>query len=66
MLADPEHERRGGVRRLGSTKSYGKTSMGIKRSTFLIDEDGKVARAMLGIRPAGHAAAVLGSLSPGS
>ena len=33
--------------------------MGINRSTFLIDRDGNVARAMLGIKPAGHATAVL-------
>jgi peroxiredoxin len=36
--------------------------MGINRSTFVIDEDGNVVRAMLGIKPAGHAAAVLEQL----
>jgi peroxiredoxin len=36
--------------------------MGINRSTFIIDADGKVARAMLGIKPAGHASEVLNSL----
>jgi peroxiredoxin len=36
--------------------------MGINRSTFIIDRDGKVARAMMGIKPAGHAADVLEAL----
>jgi peroxiredoxin Q/BCP len=41
---------------------YGRKSMGIRRSTFVIDADGNVAKAMIGIRPAGHAAQVLQSL----
>jgi mycoredoxin-dependent peroxiredoxin len=32
------------------------------RATFVIDKDGNVARSMLGIKPAGHAANVLESL----
>jgi peroxiredoxin len=38
--------------------------MGINRSTFIIDPEGNVARAMMGIRPAGHASAVLNALYP--
>jgi thioredoxin-dependent peroxiredoxin len=62
LLADPDHEvaERYGV--WGERKFAGKTYMGINRSTFVIDREGKVARAMLGIRPAGHAAQVLDSL----
>ena len=62
LLADPEHEvaERYGV--WGERKYAGKTYMGIKRSTFVIDEDGNVARAMLGIKPAGHAEEVLNAL----
>jgi thioredoxin-dependent peroxiredoxin len=41
---------------------YGKTSMGIKRSTFVIDADGNVAKAMLGVSPDGHADKVLEAL----
>jgi peroxiredoxin Q/BCP len=33
--------------------------MGIKRSTFVIDADGNVARAMYGVKPEGHADEVL-------
>jgi peroxiredoxin len=36
--------------------------MGINRSTFIIDPEGNVARAMMGIKPAGHAVKVLDSL----
>jgi thioredoxin-dependent peroxiredoxin len=61
-LADPDHEV---AERYGvwiEKTAYGKTSMGIKRSTFVIDEDGKVAKAMLGVRPNGHADLVLSAL----
>jgi thioredoxin-dependent peroxiredoxin len=40
----------------------GKKFMGIYRSTFVIDADGNVAKAMYGVKPAGHAEAVLGVL----
>ena len=62
LLADPDHAvaKRYGV--WGERKFAGKTYMGINRSTFVIDADGKVARAMLGIKPAGHATQVLDSL----
>ncbi len=62
LLSDPDHEvaERYGV--WTEKTMYGKKRMGIKRSTFVIGADGKVAKAMLGIRPAGHAAQVLDSL----
>jgi thioredoxin-dependent peroxiredoxin len=33
--------------------------MGVNRSTFVIDADGNVARAMYGVKPEGHADEVL-------
>ena len=62
LLADPEHEVAEKYGVWGERSSYGKTSMGITRSTFIIDKDGNIARAMLGIKPAGHAQEVLESL----
>jgi thioredoxin-dependent peroxiredoxin len=62
LLADPEHEVAEKYGVWGQRKYAGKTYMGINRSTFVIDEDGNVARAMLGIKPAGHAEAVLNAL----
>jgi thioredoxin-dependent peroxiredoxin len=42
--------------------NYGRKSMGIKRSTFVIDADGRVANAMYGVKPEGHAERVLAAL----
>ncbi|MFN8685081.1 MAG: peroxiredoxin, partial [Acidobacteriota bacterium] len=37
--------------------------MGVERTTFLIDKEGKVARIFPKVKPAGHAAEVLAALS---
>jgi peroxiredoxin Q/BCP len=63
LLADPEHQVAEKYGVWVERNSYGKKSMGIKRSTFIIDSDGNVARAMMGIKPAGHASEVLDSLN---
>ncbi len=62
LLADPEHEVADKYGVWGERKFAGKTYMGINRSTFVIDREGNVARAMLGIKPAGHAEEVLNAL----
>jgi peroxiredoxin Q/BCP len=41
---------------------YGKKVMGIERTTFVIDEQGKIARIFAKVKPAGHAAEVLAAL----
>jgi thioredoxin-dependent peroxiredoxin len=38
---------------------YGKKYMGIERTTFLIDEDGKIAKIWRKVKPEGHAVEVL-------
>jgi len=38
---------------------YGRTVMGIERSTFLIDKNGRIARSWRKVRVKGHAQAVL-------
>jgi peroxiredoxin Q/BCP len=43
-------------------KNYGKTYMGIERSTFIIDGDGRVAKIMRHVKPDTHAEAVLAAL----
>ena len=63
LLADPNHEVAEKFGVWGERNAYGKKYMSINRSTFIIDSEGNVARAMLGIKPAGHAAEVLESLS---
>jgi thioredoxin-dependent peroxiredoxin len=41
---------------------YGKKVMGIERTTFIIDENGKVAKIFKKVKPEGHAAEVLAAL----
>lgn len=43
----------------GKKSMYGKTFMGIKRTTFLIDANGKIARIWSNVRVDGHAEDVL-------
>lgn len=59
LLADEDHEvcRKYGVWQL--KKMYGREFEGIVRSTFLIDEEGKLLKAWRGIRVKGHADEVL-------
>ena len=41
---------------------YGKKVMGIERTTFVIDENGRVAKIFPKVKPQGHAAEVLALL----
>jgi peroxiredoxin Q/BCP len=62
LLSDEDHvaaERWGAW---GEKQSYGKTSVGILRSTFLVDPDGRIARAWPRVRADGHADQVLEAL----
>ena len=65
LLADPDHKVAEQYGVWTERTRYGKKYMGINRSTFIIDRDGNVAQAMMGIKPAGHASTVLDSLYPG-
>ena len=62
LLADPDHEvaERYGVWR--ERRMYGKTYMGIERSTFVIDPDGNVAHVMRRVKPDTHVEQVLQAL----
>ena len=62
LLADADHEVAEAYGVWVEKNTYGKRSMWIKRSTFVIDADGNVAKAMLGVSPEGHADAVLAVL----
>lgn len=63
LLADPDKDAARVYGVWGERKLYGKTSLGIKRSTFVIDRDGRVARAMYGVKPDGHPQRVLDALA---
>ena len=40
----------------GEKQSYGRTITGVIRSTFIVDPDGKIAKAMYNVRATGHVA----------
>jgi len=63
LLSDPNHavaEKYGAWR---EKNMYGKKSMGIQRSTFLIDSDGKVAKVWKAVKVDGHDAQVVAALN---
>jgi thioredoxin-dependent peroxiredoxin len=62
LLADPEHQVAESYGVWGEKKFAGKTYMGINRSTFVIDGEGKVTKAMRGVKPDTHAEKVLAAL----
>ena len=42
--------------------NYGKTYMGVARTTFLVDPEGRIARTWPKVKPEGHAAEVIAAL----
>ena len=51
LLSDPEHRTAGAYGVWGEKSMYGKTYEGIIRSSFLLDEQGKVVRAWYKVSP---------------
>jgi peroxiredoxin Q/BCP len=62
LLADPDHAVAEAYGAWGEKSMYGKKYMGIVRTTFIIDADGKVARAFPKVQPKKHDAIVLKAL----
>ena len=62
LLADPDHHVAEEYGTWVEKKNYGKTYMGIERSTFLIDSAGKVTKVMRRVKPDTHADEVLAAL----
>lgn len=63
LLADADHAL---AERYGVWKEktmYGKVSMGVERTTFLIDGDGRIAHIFPKVKVDGHAAEVLAQLA---
>ena len=54
LLSDEDHELAEQLGAWGEKKMYGKVSEGLIRSTFVVDEDGKVAKAYRNVRATGH------------
>jgi thioredoxin-dependent peroxiredoxin len=62
LLADPEHRVADQYGVWAERSMYGKTYMGIERSTFVIDSEGNVARVLRRVKPDTHAQQVLEAL----
>ena len=63
LLADPEHETAETYGVWVEKRNRGKTYMGIERSTFVIDPDGVVTKAMRNVDPETHTEDVLAALA---
>jgi peroxiredoxin Q/BCP len=59
LLSDPDHKVMERYGAWGEKKMYGRTTTGVIRSTFLVDEKGKVARSWYNVKADGHAGQVL-------
>lgn len=58
LLSDPEHKVMEAYGAWGEKTMYGRKSVGVIRSTVLIDPEGRVAHHWKRVRAAGHAAKV--------
>jgi peroxiredoxin Q/BCP len=62
LLSDPEHEVMARYGAFGEKTLYGRKTVGVIRSTFLVGADGRIERAWYHVRADGHAAKVLQAL----
>ncbi|GGQ81588.1 thioredoxin-dependent thiol peroxidase [Kitasatospora griseola] len=65
LLSDPEHRVLEAYGAYGEKMNYGRTYQGVIRSTVIVDEQGKVERALYNVRATGHVAKLLKDLKVG-
>lgn len=63
LLSDPDRAVLTAWGAYGEKKMYGKTVQGVIRSTFVVDEQGKIAVAQYNVRATGHVAKLRRDLS---
>ena len=63
LLSDTDHEVAEAYGVWKQKKMYGNTFMGIQRSTFIIDAEGRITHAWRRVKPEEHAAQVLAALA---
>ena len=56
LLSDPDRKVLEAYGAYGEKKLYGKTTVGVIRSTFVIDAEGVIERALYGVKATGHVA----------
>ncbi|MDN6620255.1 MAG: thioredoxin-dependent thiol peroxidase [Corynebacterium variabile] len=59
LLSDPEKETLVAYGAFGEKKNYGRVVQGVIRSTFLVDEEGKIALAKYNVKATGHVARII-------
>ena len=62
LLGDPEKKVIEAWGAYGEKKNYGKTYLGVIRSTFVVDPQGKIAHAFYNVRATGHVAKLIRDL----
>lgn len=65
LLSDPDRTILTAYGAYGEKKNYGKTVLGVIRSTFVIDGSGLIAHAWRNVKATGHVGRVLSSLNIG-
>ncbi len=63
LLSDQEAQVASAFGAWGEKRQYGRTYMGMFRMTFLIDEEGKIAKVWPKVKPDEHATEVLAAIS---
>lgn len=63
LLSDPDHAVHEAYGAWGEKTLYGRKSVGVIRSTFVIDPDGKIAQAMYGVKATGHVGRLMKDLA---
>jgi thioredoxin-dependent peroxiredoxin len=56
LLSDVDKSTLAAYRAYGEKKLYGRSTVGVIRSTFVVDPDGTLGAAMYGVKAAGHVA----------
>jgi thioredoxin-dependent peroxiredoxin len=62
LLGDPDKSVLESYGAFGEKKLYGKTVTGVIRSTVIVDEQGKVERALYNVKATGHVAKIIKDL----
>ena len=58
LLSDPDHSVHEAYGAWGEKMNYGKVVEGVIRSTFVIDEEGRIAHALYNVKATGHVARI--------
>ncbi|MFF4306461.1 thioredoxin-dependent thiol peroxidase [Streptomyces sp. NPDC001601] len=62
LLADPDEKVLDAYGAFGEKMNYGRTYLGVIRSTIIVDEEGKVEKALYNVRATGHVAKIIKDL----